>query len=516
MSRFPSGFHGGLKMRSVLDAVATANSQAIALRGVTGVVTYGDLQASVAHAAGHLRDSSPRVVGLALDNGPAWAAIDLAAMQAKVPLVPLPFFFSAGQLAHAIKDAGIDCIHTDQPEQFEKLFAQINIAVRERNECRIHGQAVTEFRLEGVPAVALPPGTAKITYTSGTTGSPKGVCLGMRAMDLVAHSLLEATDARSSDRHASLMPLSTLLENIAGLYVPLLASATAVLLPFAEIGLRGASGLDVQKMAASLLACDATTTILTPEMLRGLVAIAAAGHPLPQSLRFVAVGGAPVAERLLQHAYALGMPVFEGYGLSECASVVSLNTASANALGTAGRPLPHVRLAFSQEGEILVAGAIMLGYTGNAECNMQEGYWPTGDLGFLDAQGFLHITGRKKNIFITSFGRNVAPEWVERELTLSPDIAQAAVFGEGRPWNVAVIVPRGTMPEAAARIEQAIADANAHLPDYACIRNWLPAQAPFTPASGQMTPNGRLRRDAIHSVYQEQIDLLYEENLNVL
>jgi long-chain acyl-CoA synthetase len=79
-----------------------------------------------------------------------------------------------------------------------------------------------------------------------------------------------------------------------------------------------------------------------------------------------------------------------------------------------------------------------------------------------------------------------------------------------------VIVPRGTMPEVAARIEQAIADANAHLPDYACIRNWLPARASFTPANGQMTPNGRLRRDAIHSVYQEQIDLLYEENLNVL
>jgi long-chain acyl-CoA synthetase len=499
-------------MRAVFDAVIAANPQAIALRGAAGEVTYAELQASVEHAAGHLRDAAPHVVGLALDNGPAWAVVDLAAMQAGVPLVPLPFFFSSGQLSHAIKDAGIDCVHTDQPEQFEKLFAEMHIAVRERNECRIHGQAVTEFRLDGVPLVALPPGTAKITYTSGTTGSPKGVCLGVQAMEQVAHSLLEATGACLSDRHVSLMPLSTLLENIAGLYVPLLAGATAVLLPFAEIGLRGASGLDVQKMAGSLLAHEATTTILTPEMLRGLVAVAAAGHPMPSSLRFVAVGGAPVAELLLRRASALGMPVFEGYGLSECASVVSLNTAAANAVGSAGRPLLHVHLAFSPEGEILAAGAVMLGYTGNAECNMREGYWPTGDLGFVDAKGYLHITGRKKNIFITSFGRNVAPEWVERELTLSPDIAQAAVFGEGRPWNVAVIVPRGNTPEVAARIEHAIADANARLPDYARIRSWLPAQAPFTPVNGQMTPNGRLRRDAIRAVYQEPIEHLYKEN----
>lgn len=503
-------------MRSVLDAIAAANPRAVAVRGASAEVTYAELATAVEHAANHLRDAAPRVIGLALDNGPAWAVIDLATMQSAIPLVPLPFFFSAGQLAHAIADAGIDCIQTDQPEQFGKLFAEAGIAVSARNECRIHGQSVTEFRLAGVPAATLPAGTAKITYTSGTTGSPKGVCLGLPAMEQVAHALLGATAARADDRHLSLMPLSTLLENIAGLYVPLLAGATAVLRPVAEIGLKGASGLDAQKMAGALAANAATTTILTPEMLRALVAVAEAGHPLPAGLRFVAVGGAPVAVMLLQRARGLGIPVFEGYGLSECASVVALNTAASNAVGSVGRPLPHVRLAFAEDGEIMAGGAVMLGYTGDAQRNPADVYWPTGDRGYLDSRGFLHITGRKKNIFITSYGRNVAPEWVERELTLYPGIAQAAVFGEARPWNIAVIVPRGSQPEIAAQIELAIQEANLRLPDYARIRRWIPAQEAFTPANGQLTPNGRLRRDAIRIFYQTQIDRLYEENLDAV
>jgi long-subunit acyl-CoA synthetase (AMP-forming) len=104
------------------------------------------------------------------------------------------------------------------------------------------------------------------------------------------------------------------------------------------------------------------------------------------------------------------------------------------------------------------------------------------------------------------------PEWVERELTLHPAIAQAAVFGEGRPWNVAVIVARG--PREA--VEQAMAEANRLLPDYAQVRRWVPAQAPFTPQNGQLTPNARLRREAILNVHGAAIDALYEEQLDAV
>jgi long-subunit acyl-CoA synthetase (AMP-forming) len=508
-----------LSGRAVLAAVAAhalATPDACAILGAGGPVCYADLHRAVDHAAAHLRDAGPKVIGLAVDNGPAWAVVDLAAMQAGIPIVPLPYFFSAGQILHAVHDAGIDCIHTDQPERFDQLLADAGIRIASRNDCLIHGQAVTELRLAGMAAATLPAGTAKVTYTSGTTGNPKGVCLGMAAIEQVAHSLLQATEATPADRHVSLLPLSTLLENIAGLYVPLLAGASTTLLPFEQIGLKGASGIDVYKMAGVLAAHAASTTILTPELLQGLTAVVAAGHPVPAQLRFVAVGGAPVAERLLQRAQALGVPVYEGYGLSECASVVSLNTREGTRVGSAGLPLPHVHLKFAEDGEILVGGATLLGYTGDTPCPLQEGFWPTGDRGYLDAQGYLHVTGRKKNIFITSFGRNVSPEWVERELTLHPAIAQAALFGEARPWNTAVIVPRGPQPQVADAIEAAIADANSRLPDYAQVRQWIAAQAPFTPRNGQLTPNGRLRRDVIWSQYQSRIDCLYEETQDVV
>jgi long-subunit acyl-CoA synthetase (AMP-forming) len=202
--------------------------------------------------------------------------------------------------------------------------------------------------------------------------------------------------------------------------------------------------------------------------------------------------------------------VFEGYGLSECASVVALNTEGARRIGSVGKPLAHAQVKFAEDGEILVAGATLLGYTGDAPLQPNE-FWPTGDTGHLDEEGFLHLTGRKKNIFITSFGRNVSPEWVERELTLHPAIAQAAVFGEARPWNVAVIVPRGATPEALAAVNQAIDEANRVLPDYARVKHWMPAQTPFLPQNGQLTANGRLKRAAIWQLYQTSIEQLYRE-----
>ena len=543
-----------------------------ALIGNQHAFTYRELAAAIEQASAQLRAHPAGAIALALDNSPLWAVLDLAGLNAGKPVIPLPFFFSAEQVAHSIRDAGIDCILTDQPEQYRKLLETAGIETDAVFTHNLNGQAYSELRLRDIAAKALPAGTVKVTYTSGTTGNPKGVCLGADALQQVASSLLAATRGTADDRHVSVLPLSTLLENLAGVYVPLLAGASCHLLPLAEVGLSGSSGLEVKKMLAALIQCNATTTILTPQLLHAMVAAIEAGHPAPQQLRFVAVGGAPVALRLLRRAQALGIPVFEGYGLSECTSVVALNTEADRCLGSVGKPLPHARVKFAEDGEILVAGATLLGYTGDAPlqpdaCSATR-FWPTGDTGHLDAQGFLHLTGRKKNIFITSFGRNVSPEWVERELTLHPAIAQAAVFGEARPWNVAVIVPRGATPEALdghpenkachARlphpnplpmpspqsspasgrggererqfsipageganeslrerqvnaVNQAIAEANSVLPDYARVKCWLPAQAPFLPQNGQLTANGRLKREAIWSLYQTTIEQMYQE-----
>jgi len=229
--------------------------------------------------------------------------------------------------------------------------------------------------------------------------------------------------------------------------------------------------------------------IFLPQMLAALVAALENGAPAPRSLRFAAVGGAKVSAALLTRARALGLPVYEGYGLSECASVVSLNLPGADRLGSVGRPLGHARVRIDQ-GEIVV-------HTGDA-------WLPTGDLGSVDADGYLYIDGRRKHVLITSFGRNVSPEWPEAELLAGRAIAQAAVFGEARPRLCALLVPAPGAPDEA--VEAQVYAANERLPDYARIGAWLRADEPFTPQNGFATANGRARREALWLAYGERLD----------
>lgn len=477
---------------AALTRHAATKPEAPALEGAQHKLDYASLAEAVSTLAEILQALRPRVVGLLADNGPDWAVADLACLAAGIPLVPLPTFFTPAQHAHAASQAGIDLLLSDRPEALSTLAR--------RDTPRLLYGSLYMRRLDSAPA-NLPPGTLKITFTSGTTGTPKGVCLGREAIESVAASLQQASAARPDDRHVALLPLATLLENIGGLYVPLLAGATTRLLPGEQVGLNGSAGVDPARLLAALNAARATSTILVPQLLLALVAAIRAGAALPSSLRYAAVGGAPVSPRLLTAATALGLPVFEGYGLSECASVVAVNRPGDNRPGCVGRPLAHVALAIGPGGAIHVGGTGFLGYLG--EEPRHDEWVDTGDVGHLDADGRLHITGRRKNMFITAFGRNVAPEWVERELLLQAPIAQAAVFGEGRSSNVAVIVPRGGASQA--DIDAAIAATNRDLPDYARIGAWLRATAPFSPDNGQLTTNGRPRREAIAAAYADAL-----------
>jgi long-chain acyl-CoA synthetase len=487
---------------AALRHYAEKTPQRIALQDQDNALSYADLLDTVEQLAARLQATSPRVIGLLADNGTAWALADLAALAAGIPIIPLPLFFSPGQIAHVIRTAGIDQVLTDQPE---RLTAALQLAAVD--SVAFHGP----LQMVSLPATAgreLPPGTQKVTFTSGTTGEPKGVCLGREEMETVAESLRQASAANCNDRHLCLLPLATLLENIGGIYTPLLAGATICLPSLAEVGLAGSSGLNVGRLIAALGEWQASSAIMVPQMLQAVVTAGQAGIEIPQSLRYLAVGGAPVAGRLIADAQALGLPVFEGYGLSECASVVAVNRPGENCPGSVGRPLPHLRLAFADDGEILIHDVRWRGYLGESAAPGSTDHIASGDLGHLDADGFLHLTGRKKNIFITSFGRNVAPEWVERELVSRFPILQAAVFGEARPFNSAVIFAH---PSAAPEsIAAALAEANEQLPDYARIRAWIPAAAPFTPANGMATANGRLRRNGIFGAHAEQIETLYQ------
>jgi long-chain acyl-CoA synthetase len=497
---------------TTLRVHAACSPERLAVSDGVRALSFAELVATTDLLADQFSAHGVRVLGILADNGIPWVCTDLAADAADLVLVPLPLFFSPSQLRHAIATSGIDALLTDRPEQLLALLADGDMKVTQQSQ--LPGlanmsllQLVSGDRVPGV----LPPETAKVTFTSGTTGTPKGVCLGRRQMRAVAQALLDATQATSIDRHLCLTPLSTLLENIGGVLVPLLAGASTHVWPLARVGLTGASGLDAVLMVQALQQAQASSAIMVPQMLQGLLHVVGRGTPVPEALRFIAVGGAPVATRLLHQAALHGIPVFEGYGLSECASVVALNTPGQTRPGSVGRPLPHVQLQFGADQEILVSGSEFLGYLGEKRPQQP---WPTGDLGYLDADGYLHLLGRKKSVFITSFGRNVAPEWVERELTAHPAILQAAVFGESRPFNTAVIT---VAPHAShAAVQHAVDAANQLLPDYARIRHWLPASVPFSLRNEQLTSNGRPRRAAILAAYAPQIQSIHEEEADVV
>lgn len=437
-------------------------------------------------------------VAILADNSPEWLAVDLATQQAGLTLVPLPLFFTPAQWQHVIAASGTQALFCADPGQGAALgFTELVDGSGPLALCQRPGPA---------PApIAELDGVQKITFTSGTTAAPKGVCLGSFQQWEVAQALFQGLGGLGIERHLCLLPFAVLLENIAGPYTALLSGATTICPPLAEVGLSGASGFDAGRCLDAIARHQAHSIILLPQMLAALVAAAAPHDPRLASLRFVAVGGARTPVRILAAARALGIPVFEGYGLSECSSVVALNLPGAVRDGSVGRPLAHraVRIAADGEIEVRCAPPYYLGQARGA------GDWlATGDLGHLDGDGYLYIDGRKKDILITGYGRNVSPEWPESALLGTGLVAQALVVGDGQPWLGALLVPAsaGVTPE---QLQQAVDLANRELPDYAQVRRWATA-APFTPANGLATANGRPRRAAIAREYAGRIASLFD------
>lgn len=225
-----------------------------------------------------------------------------------------------------------------------------------------------------------------------------------------------------------------------------------------------------------------------------LVQGASTGQFDSAQLRFIAVGGANVSAELLSAAAAAKLPVFEGYGLSECGSVVSLNTPDFSRPGSVGKPLPHQQVKIC-DGIIYTRGCYMLGYLNTASEITDNSWHATGDLGYFDQDGFLYVTGRASNLLITNYGRNVSPEWPETLAQSFTEWQQFMVCGDGRDYLIALITPRsGIQPDA---IDRPLARLNKHLPDYAQIGGWISTREPFTETNNLLTNNKRLRRKAI-------------------
>lgn len=475
------------------------NAEKIALKGDSESLHYGQLIGVARQLAEQLRQSDIHCLALFADNSPAWVLVDLACQMARIPLLPLPLFFSHAQLQHAVDSCSADALLTDQPAAITQLFFSGGIPDAQ--------MLATRFSLirRLKQTTPLPEGTGKITFTSGSTGQPKGVCLADSTQIQVAQSLVDAIDI-SGVRHLCLLPLSTLLENVAGIYAPLLSGGEVTVPSLATLGFSGSTLADPSKLLAAIAHYQPQSIILLPQLLMVLINAMQQQWQPPKSLQFIAVGGARVSPRLLQQAQDRGLPVYEGYGLSECASVVSLNTRAKNRPGTVGKVLAERRVDIVKD-EIAVSGNIFLGYV-----NQPESWYPqqvlTGDLGWQDTDGFIELRGRRKNILISSFGRNINPEWVESELLAHPELAQAVVVGDGRPFCCALIFPRIKKMNDAA-IQRLIDATNRDLPDYAQILRWHRLREPMKAADGLLTDNGRPKRQPIHQHFANIIDTMY-------
>lgn len=465
---------------------------AIALDDMRQRISYAELAERVATAAKELRSTQCRCIAILADNGIDWIIADLAALAAGISLVPLPPFFSRLQFQHLLATAPIDGLLVESG-----LVAKTLAATSTDSNVRI-GELQLYRRAVGANGSCALKTAAKITFTSGSTGTPKGVCLSAATINGVAKRLAAALGDVGARRHLCVMPLATLLENIAGAYVPLMLGATVFVPKLATVGINGSSRLDVGSLRAVIDSTRAESIILLPQILRDLVRFSITENWRPCHLAFVAVGGARVASEDLEEAQQAGIPAYQGYGLSECGSVVAINRPGAERRGSVGRPLPDLNVRIAEDGEIHVRGSAMSGYL-NDETGLSDEI-ATGDLGYFDGDGFLYVSGRKKNMFITSFGRNVSPEWPEAELLHQPEIAQALVCGEGRPVNTAVIVPSFPACDRSS-LERAVARANENLPDYASIGEIIVASEPFTGANGMLTATGKLQRQAIARRY---------------
>jgi long-chain acyl-CoA synthetase len=237
-------------------------------------------------------------------------------------------------------------------------------------------------------------------------------------------------------------------------------------------------------------------------------------------LRLAVSGGAPLSPEIAQFFASLGILILEGYGLTECTTASHMNWPRHYRFGTVGLALPGVETRAAEDGEILLrAGTVFVGYHGDPAATAAtvdtDGWLHTGDIGSLDADGFLTITDRKKDIIVTSGGKNVSPQNIENALRSTPAIAQALVIGNRRPYLTALIVPEQdaarTSEELAALVEQDVAGVNRELGRVEQIRRFAVLERDFSADLGEVTPTLKLRRHVCEEHFGDLIDSLYTD-----
>ena len=412
---------------------------------------------------------------------------------------------------------------------------------------------------------------ATIIYTSGTTGDPKGVMLTHSAIVANVVDADTMITVQETDEALSFLPLCHALERMVvylylyeGVTVTFAESLDTVgrdmarVTPTVMTGVprvfeklharileavaqapaprrlifRWALGVGLRRARAELAGQEPPVLVRLQQRLADRLVFAKIRERTGGHLRFVVSGGAPLSETVGEFLFAVGVPVLEGYGLTETSPVLTVNPEYAPRLGTVGQALPRVELRIAGDGEILARGPnVMRGYYGKPDATaevIEDGWFHTGDIGSLDDDGYLRITDRKKELLVTAGGKNVAPQPIELRLKQDPLVGEAVLIGDRRQFISALIVP--DFAEAATRVaasgdtdhaalverpavrelfEGLVSQVNADLPRYEQVRKFTLLPREFSVASGELTPTLKVRRRVVADTWRDAIEGMY-------
>ncbi|MFB7982754.1 AMP-dependent synthetase/ligase [Streptomyces vinaceus] len=538
-------------------------------------VTYTALRERVRHTGRALIGLGVRPgerVAVLAETRPAWTYTHFGLLAAGAVLVPVYPTAGEEELAWVLSDAeavAVVCDDAAQAERVEALRPKLP-ALRAvvRMDALADMERAPEAELFERARRVTPDADASIIYTSGTTGLPKGCRLTHGNMGAIQDATLPLIQGGPGDSTYLYLPLAhvlaqliqftTLMEGGELCYfggriedvlselaearpthlpsVPrLFEKVHSVVLSMAESQEGGAErfreAVRIGVLAAEgrLPEADRPAWEEAEKNLYSLVRGAFGGR-----LNQAVTGAAPIAPATMEFLRACGIAIFEGYGMTETAGLISLNHPGAARHGTVGRPIAGCEVRIAQDGEILVRGPMVFpGYHANPAATERaldaEGWLHTGDLGELDADGFLSITGRKKELIITSAGKNITPTEVEFAVQRSRYVSRAVLIGDRRPHPVALITLDADeiaawarregldldLPAAAAHpavralVEEAVTGANAAVSRPARIRAFRILPEDFTIEAGTLTPTLKLRRTAVAQRYAAEIDALY-------
>jgi long-subunit acyl-CoA synthetase (AMP-forming) len=441
-------------LEAALATHAAQRPNALAISDERVRLTWREVNERVKSLANQLPEGP---LGLCGDNSCAWVLTYIAALLSRRTVVPMPSFFSAPQREHITRAASLTAIVTTanswNGDKGQPIF-EIRRLETDGNDHRDRSGPRHRQTMDAV-----------VVFTSGSTGQPKGVRLTLASLLATADGLVQALKITEKDSYLSVLPLPMLLEQVCAVLVPLLTGAhttfNARIPSHVVIGRPFDLIDDIAMERPSIL-------VLVPQLLSLLVdQVKRNGdRKLISSLRYIAVGGAAVGSAAVGEARSAGLPVFEGYGLTECSSVVALNTPEHDFRGSVGRPIAgqHVRIV---DGEICVSGSsVMAGYLGSQD--FSEKYWRTGDVGEVRADGALVVHGRKDNLIVCSNGRNVSPEWIEASIVGTHLVRNAVVVPAAGNAGLTAVLVADWHPELQRKnIETIFAKLHQILPTYA-------------------------------------------------